>query len=287
MTSLLVPVAALPLVGVAGGKPAEPAPALKHHAPAEVAAVIRPSDPTLGLSKLAPFDQNWVILLPQPDGTEKRGITMHDTLRPLEDGLWEYRSEMDFNGREMFYETVFDGRTLASVRHRQSDPMGLIEVAFEENRIHGTIKGPEGEEPRALEIAIDGPLFESGLAPVVFGCLPLEPGYTASIPSVDFHEAETGWLSIEVHEQVSVSPDQGFAARAYKIAVDQLGDTASVRWITTSPAGRVWFEFGQGGGGHWQLLAPDAANESTGDSAGVSRQDARARWRTPGPGWSG
>ncbi|MFT5422574.1 MAG: hypothetical protein ACI89L_000339 [Phycisphaerales bacterium] len=232
-------------------------PVLKHHAPAAGAVVIRPGHPDLDVSRVQPFVQDWRIAFPQEDGSVKYGITLHNTLERIEGGtLWMFRSEMSMGGTEIFYEVVCDATTLAAVRQRQPDPKGDIEVVFEHGRIFGTIQRPEDAEPQELSIPIDGPMFQSSLASMVFGCLPLEIGYAASIPSVDFHESETGWMSIEVTALEPVTVYEGLVADAYKVSVAQLGDTASVRWITTDPAQQARFEFGAGGGGYWQLIDP-------------------------------
>ncbi|MFG0306007.1 MAG: hypothetical protein ACF8Q5_07305 [Phycisphaerales bacterium JB040] len=253
-------------VPVAFGQPASPADeAPPHHlAPLDGATVVRPGSALLRLDRLRPYTQTLQMHALDADGTERAGVSMRFTFTRQTDeqgnDFWRFRSDIGSGENAMFYVVEFDPETGEALRQHQKDPLGEVVATFDGHTLRGTKTAPATDDlpdpqPEPFELALPTRIFQFSAVPSLVATMDLAPGQRISLPSIDFHKLEVGWVTLDFHQQEALDAPGG-EIRAWAYDMYQLGGTFSERHLRTdTPALAQFVVEGNGRRFTWKTVA--------------------------------
>jgi len=146
-------------------------------------------------------------------------------------GAWSVTDQMGMAMMSMKDTAVLAKDTLVMLKRSMSEAGTKVELAFNDGKVTGTLKG-QGQKS-AIDLEIGGPVFGDGPGYAqVIACLPLEPGYTALSRSFDVQKQKPRAMRLEVKgsEEVTV-PAGTFDTFRVELTSAEGGPERSTLWI--------------------------------------------------------
>ena len=163
-------------------------------------------------------------------GTQSIPLTMANEIK-AEDGAWTVTNRMMSPMGDFTEGFVLDQDTLAVRKRSVHQGPTEVELAFQDNKVTGSMKMNGADKPIAVDIA--GPVFpEVSAVPAVLACLPLAEGYATAFRTFDVRKQKDKVMQLQVvgSEKVTV-PAGTFDAFKVEVADGDGGAGKITVWI--------------------------------------------------------
>jgi len=163
-------------------------------------------------------------------GAQSIPLTMANEIK-AEDGAWTVTNRMMSPMGDFTEGFVLDQDTLAVRKRSVHQGPTEVELAFQDNKVTGSMKMNGADKPIAVDIA--GPVFpEVSAVPAVLACLPLAEGYATAFRTFDVRKQKDKVMQLQVlgSEKVTV-PAGTFDAFKVEVADGDGGAGKITVWI--------------------------------------------------------
>lgn len=138
-----------------------------------------PGAPAFDASHLRPFQTRYTVAGVRGEETRPLG-TLHDVLSATSPGEWLRVISLEMQGGTLVDSIVFRTPGMEPVRHRSHQPTRTLFFEFSPRRVTGTAAGA------AVDLPVEGPLYDSSMADLLLAALPLRGGETVELPVFDY-----------------------------------------------------------------------------------------------------
>lgn len=210
-------------------------------------------------TKVVPGDESTrpEMIKPHKVRYEKIGNSMRYDMKTIErNGRQVYELEIFFNDNEAPTDRMFFDMETGAFAGRYLNAEGAgytLDLDFADNRMTGALSPHEGPEYTYREYDKTHPhaAFEPAVINYAISVLPLEKGYTASIPTMDLNNgSEIIWANIKVEGRETITID-GKEFDTWKVVSN--GIRNKVVWVSTTEPYAIQM-ITKGNPGTWKLV---------------------------------
>lgn len=149
--------------------------------------------------------------------------------------LLEVEQRFPAGGGEIVDTAVGDLRTLRAVAHRSHQPSKTMRIDFVDGLAEGTVTaiGPVPDSAGRVETVhqdLGGPIFDSNVLELVIAALPLEPGFSATLPFFIYERGGRVPMAVAVRERARVRFPLLGEREAWVVALAVPGAPATI-WV--------------------------------------------------------
>lgn len=175
---------------------------------AQDAPPIQPGDERFDTSRIESDETVYTITIIQGANRQDIGTMTATTTIDEEAGTITGIRAMEMMGQKLADTTRAAWPSFESQYHHSNNMQRTLRFSVQDGTLSGT-NTPNGGTASAFEMSVDGPVFDSSWMGTLAAMLPLEEGYTATIPAYTY---ESGGLTEYVvtvlgQEEVQFGPD--------------------------------------------------------------------------------
>lgn len=192
-------------------------------------------------SNLKAYDNVWRYTIHRADGTIRPQALWTDHLQKVHRGnrdlLYRVQGVVYVNGAITSQVNVFDPASLSPVSDQTRAPNGdVLKRKFHGKHVISirTTAGKIGEKRTEIDLKQAPFDFFGGMYGLLISCLPMKPGATFSLPSIDEFEDKPRTVTVRIGKKEWVQAGRMGRVRAW-VATTRLPEYDMKFWVTKSP----------------------------------------------------
>lgn len=169
------------------------------------------------------------------DSTAGTRTVVSHIVKGADEELLEIEQRFPGGGGEIVDTAIAELRTLRAVAHRSHQPARTMRFEFVGNDAEGTVAEKAeatqpSSAPQAIHQSLGGPIFDSNVIDLVVSALPLERGFSASLPFFIYERGGRVLMPVAVRDRGTKSFGRLGERDAWVVSVDVPGAPATV-WV--------------------------------------------------------